>query len=61
MIATSNQDVKRLKLVLNTPLVQTYEYIFPNSAIVLLRIACINDYGFSPSLVFLNGSTIHIE
>lgn len=58
---TNNQEIKRSKLIINTPLVQTYEYVFPNSTFVMLRIACINDYPFASSVAFLYGSAIHIE
>lgn len=61
LATTNNEETSRLKLVLYTPLVQTYEYVFPNSTVVLLRIACINDYKLVSSVVFLNGSAIHIE
>ena len=61
LVTTNNQEVSRSKLVLNTPLVQTYEYAFPNLTAVLLRIACINDYELVSSVAFLNGSAIYIE
>lgn len=47
LVTTNNQEIRRSKLVLNTPLVQTYEYVFPNATLVMLRIACINDYSLA--------------